>query len=514
MGKINLFKNVFKMKTISKIKIPSNVLLCLDELKKSGFEAYIVGGSVRDYLLSKMPSDWDIATNAVPEKTQKIFESKGLKTFYENSFGTVGVAFPVSRETNAELNYEIIEITTFRSESSYSNYRHPDKVEWSKTIEDDLKRRDFTVNAIALSPSKKTDTIVDPYGGQIDLEGKIIKAVGNPDERFKEDALRIVRAVRLETVLGEGWKIEEQTQKALVENAPLLKNISKERLRDELIKIINSQKAAKGIDSLRKNGLLHYIIPELEEGFGIKQNKHHIYDCYSHNVEALAYSTKRDFSFLVRLASLLHDIGKPATKAGSDENATFYNHEVVGAKMAKTILTRLHFSKKDIEKVYLLVRYHLFYYNIDEVKEASVRRLIKNIGAENVEDLLRLRMADRIGSGCPKAEPYKLRHLKYMIDKVSKDPISVKMLKIDGNDIIKLFDLKPSPLIGWLLEILLEEALKDPSKNVKSAQIKRLKELVGLPEAEIKNLFNDARREVGEIEKSEDKKTRKKYWVQ
>jgi len=187
-----------------------------------------------------------------------------------------------------------------------------------------------------------------------------------------------------------------------------------------------SENASQGIETLRKTGLLKYIIPELEQGVGVKQNKHHIYDCYKHNLECLNYAAKKGFNFHVRMAALLHDIGKPITKKGEGENATFYNHEAIGAKMAEKILNRLKFPKKDVEKIVNLVRYHLFYYNVGEVGESSIRRLIRKAGIENMEDLLQLRMADRIGSGCPKAEPYKLRHLKYMIEKVSKDPISVK----------------------------------------------------------------------------------------
>lgn len=501
--------------TKENIKIPDNVLFCLQALKEKKFSAFIVGGSTRDYLCNIEPTDWDIATDATPEIIQEIFGSKNIKTFYENNFGTVGVAFLINSETKDEKEeYQIIEITTFRSESSYSNNRHPDMVVWAKTIEEDLKRRDFTINAIALSPSKAgKNLIIDPYNGEADIKNKIIRAVGNPDERFSEDALRMIRAIRFEATLGEKWIIEEETKKAITKNANLLKKISQERLRDELIKIINSPKAADSIESLRENRLLQYIIPELEQGYKIPQNKHHIFDCYYHNIEALRYATKKNFDTSLRIASLLHDIGKPASKAGEGENATFYNHEIIGAKMTKVILNRLHFPKKEVEKITALVRYHLFYYNIDEVKEASVRRLIKNIGAENVEDLLKLRMADRIGSGCPKAEPYKLRHLKYMIEKVSKDPISAKMLKVNGTDIMDIYKLKPSPRIGWLLEILLEEVLKNPARNSRETLLEELEKLNKLSDEEIQALASQAKEEVKEIKLEDDKKTRKKYWV-
>ncbi|MFA5310621.1 MAG: hypothetical protein WC386_02945, partial [Candidatus Paceibacterota bacterium] len=260
--------------------IPKNVLFCIDALQKSGFEAYIVGGCTRDFLRGAIPADWDVATDALPEETQKVFEKLKIKTFYENDFGTVGVAFPVKKD-----EFDVIEITTYRNEATYSDSRHPDKVSWSKTIEEDLKRRDFTVNSIAISLKNGSEMqIIDLFDGKSDLENHILRAVGNPNERFREDALRMMRAVRLKTTLGNDWTIEEKTKQAIKDNAPLLKKISQERIRDELIKVINSENAAAGIESLRNKGLLAYIIPELEEGYEVGQNKHHIYDCYKHNL--------------------------------------------------------------------------------------------------------------------------------------------------------------------------------------------------------------------------------------
>jgi len=485
--------------------IPKNVLFCIDALEKSGFEAYIVGGCTRDFLRGASPADWDVATNAKPEQTQKIFEKLKIKTFYENDFGTVGVAFPLKKE-----EYEIIEITTYRNEATYSDSRHPDKVSWSETIEEDLKRRDFTVNAIAISLK---NGIIDLFDGQKDLENHIIKAVGDPNERFKEDALRMMRAVRLKTTLGEDWTIEEKTKQAIRDNALLLTKISQERIRDELEKIINSKNAAQGIESLRNKGLLTYIIPELEEGFEVGQNKHHIYDCYKHNLECLDYASKKGYKFNVRMAALLHDIGKPRTKRGQGTDATFYNHEMVGAQMAEKILNRLRFPKKDTDSIVNLVRYHLFYYNVDEVGESSVRRLVRNVGIENMEDLLQLRMADRIGSGCPKAEPYKLRHFKYMIEKVSKDPISVKMLKINGEEVMKTLKIKPGPKVGMILDVLFEDVLRDPKNNTKAYLKKRLSELGDLNEVELKDLAEKAKEERNKVITKEDQMTKEKYWV-
>jgi poly(A) polymerase/tRNA nucleotidyltransferase (CCA-adding enzyme) len=489
--------------------IPEEVFFCLDSLHQQGFEAYIVGGCTRDFLRGKSPADWDLTTNATPEEIQKVFNDLKIKTFYENDFGTVGVAFPQKKD-----DFEVIEITTYRNEAVYTDSRHPDKVTWSKTIEEDLKRRDFTVNAIAMTIKNRSELeIIDLFNGQEDLKNEIIRAVGTAKERFSEDALRMMRAVRLKTTLGEKWTIEEKTKQAIKDNAPLLEKISKERIRDELIKMINSENAASGIESLRNKRLLSYIIPELEEGFEVGQNKHHVYDCYKHNLECLAYSAKKGFNFHVRIASLLHDIGKPRTKRGEGINSTFYNHEVVGAQITEKVLDRLRFPKKDVIKITNLVRYHLFYYNVDEVGESSVRRLIKNVGLESVEELLQLRIADRIGSGCPKAEPYKLRHLKYMIEKVSKDPVSVKMLKINGQEVINGLKIKPSPKVGMILDILLEDVLKEPKNNTKVYLKKRLKELGKLNDEELNSLAKEAKEEKNKVITKEDQETKEKYWV-
>ena len=404
--------------------IPKEVKSIIEKLQKSslpagrqGFEAYIVGGCVRDFLLDKEPKDWDVTTNAKPEEIQKVFPN----SFYENNFLTVTARTGSKKPELAE-----IEITTYRIEARYSDKRHPDHVQYAKTLEDDLSRRDFTINAMAIELQKTKNKVIDIFDGQKDLKKKIIKTVGNPEERFSEDALRMLRAVRFATILN--FTIEEKTAEAIKKNSIWLEAISKERIRDELLKIIMADKAADGIELLRELGLLKYIVPELLENYGVSQNKHHIYDCYTHALKSLEYTAKKKFNMYVRLAALLHDIAKPKVKAGEGENATFYNHEVVGAKITFQLLNRLKFSKKDVEKITKLVRFHLFYYNVGEVGDSSVRRLVKNVGPENMEELLQVRQADRIGSGVPKAEPYKLRHLKYLIEKVSQDPILPKML--------------------------------------------------------------------------------------
>jgi len=492
--------------------IPNEVKDVIKKLQKGRFEAYIVGGCVRDLLRNVEPDDWDVATNAKPEEIRKIFP----KNFYENKFLTVTV-----QTENQNPKLKEIEITTYRSEAKYTDKRHPDEVKFAKTIEEDLARRDFTVNAIALTEIKnqkskiKNYEIIDLFGGQEDIKNKIIRAVGNPEERFSEDALRMLRAVRFSTTLdgSASWRFEENTERAIQKNASWIRVISKERIRDELFKIIMGGRPAEGIELLRKLSLLKYIIPELEEGYGVTQNKHHIYECYDHNLRSLDFTAKENFNRYVRLAALFHDIGKPRVKKGEGPDATFYNHEVVGAKMTFQILNRLKFPKKEIEKITKLVRYHLFYYNPGEVGESSVRRLIRQVGPENTEELLQVRMADRIGSGVPKAEPYKLRHMRYVIEKVSQDPISVKMLKVNGNDVMKILKIKPGPKIGQILDILLGYVLENPKNDEKEFLEKEIEKLGKLSEKELSSLNQKARKEREEIEMKRDEMTKKKYWV-
>jgi len=479
------------------MQVPKEVKLVLERLKKKGFQAYIVGGCVRDFLQGIEPEDWDVTTNAKPEQIQKVFP----KNFYENKFLTVTV-----QTGSRNLKLKEIEVTTFRVEAKYTDKRHPDEVKFAKTIQEDLARRDFTVNAIAMDSE-----VIDPFQGQADLKEKLIRAVGRPEDRFSEDALRMMRAVRLATTLN--FKIEQNTAKAIKKSSNLLEAISKERIRDELIKIVMSSKAQEGIELLRETGLLKHVIPELEQGYGVSQNKHHIYECYKHAILSLKYAADKGFNMYVRLAALLHDIAKPYVKRGQGENATFYNHEVVGAKMTIQILDRLRFPKKDIEKIAKLVRFHLFYYNVDEVTESSVRRLVRQVGPEDMEELLQVRMSDRIGSGVPKAEPYKLRHLKYVIEKVSQDPISAKMLIVTGNDIMSRLKIKSGPKIGYILDILLGCVLNDPKKNKKEWLVKEIVTLGKLNDKKLEEMAEMSRKERDKIVTKQDQMTKQKYWV-
>ncbi len=486
------------------MNIPKEIQEITNKLRKNGFEAYLVGGCVRDEILGKIPSDWDIATNVKPEEIIKIFP----RNFYNNKFGTVTV------QTNSDNpSLTNVEITPYRTEESYSDKRHPDKVIWTTKIEDDLKRRDFTINAIAYNEDKKT--FVDPFNGQEDAKQEKIKAVGKPNERFSEDPLRIMRAVRLAASLsGNLWQIEEKTKEAIKKNASKISEVSAERIRDEFVKTIMSPLGARGVEIMRRLNILSQIIPEIEEGFGVEQNKHHIYQIYEHNLLSLNYACENNYSREVRIAALLHDVGKTKTKRGKGRNSTFYNHEVVGANMTKKILERLKFPRKEIIKITKLVRYHLFYYDVEEVGESSVRRLLRRIGRESVEELMQVRYCDRIGSGVPKAEPYKLRHLKYLFEKVSRDPISPKMLKISGDDIMKLLNIPPGPKVGKILTCLLSEILKEPRKNSRT-ELKKQILLLGqeMSEQELNRTFNRTRKEIESIRTKKDQMTKKKYWL-
>ncbi|MCK5123569.1 MAG: CCA tRNA nucleotidyltransferase [Candidatus Pacebacteria bacterium] len=484
------------------MNIPKEIISVIEKLEKNGFEAYVVGGCVRDFLLGKKPNDWDITTNAAAEEVQKIFP----ENFYNNKFGTVTV---INKNTKDE-SLKNIEITTYRIDANYSDKRHPDEIKFTPKLEEDLARRDFTVNAIAVKVKSRklrveSYKIIDLFGGQKDLESKIIRAVGDSDKRFNEDALRMLRAVRFAVQLG--FEIEKDTSEAIKKNSALLKFVSQERIRDELEKIILSNKPSEGIELLRKSELLKYIIPELELGVGVSQNRHHIYTIYEHCILSLKHCPSEKLE--TRLASLMHDIAKPQTKVGVGQDSTFYNHDFVGARFAKRILRRLRFPGKVVDKVALLVKNHMFYYSVDEVSEAGIRRIIKRVGRENLKDLMDLRIADRLGSGVPKAKPYKLRHFEYLIEKVSKDPISPKMLKINGRDIMKILDIKQSLKIGAILKVLLSEIIEDPKNNTRKYLEKRVQELNKLSEKEIR----ESEKIIKEKKEEEDLKNKKKFWV-
>jgi poly(A) polymerase/tRNA nucleotidyltransferase (CCA-adding enzyme) len=451
------------------MNMPKEVEEIISKFQAAGFEAYAVGGCVRDLLLGKKPADWDITTSATPEQIQKVFP----KSFYANRFGTVTVLTAAS-----DANMKEIEVTTYRVEADYTDSRHPNKVDFTASLEEDLARRDFTINAMAMKPGNMINgmDIIDLFGGLQDLNKKHIRAVGDPRERFSEDALRLLRAIRFASQLG--FTIESATFTAIQELAATITRVSLERIRDELVKIVMSKQPESGFNMLNESGLLLHILPELAEGVGVEQNKHHIYTVFDHCIKSLQYAADFEYPLHVRLATLFHDIGKPRTRRLQGDDYTFYAHEIVGARMTEKLMQRLKFPNELITKVVHLVRQHMFYYDVGKVTEAGTRRLLRRVGKENFADLVKLRVAERKGSGVPKAHPYRLRHLEYMVEKVSQEPITTGDLAISGTNLIHELKLTPGPIFGGVLNALLAEVLEDPKKNTKEYLLRRAQELL------------------------------------
>ena len=452
-------------------QLPAEVIDILRKLKKAGFDGYLVGGAVRDLLTGRPVDDWDFTTDAIPEEIQKVFPG----SFYDNKFGTVGIPRKKQEARSKEQDeFEVFEITTFRTEHGYSDKRRPDKVEWGKSLEEDLSRRDFTINAMALGESE----VIDPFGGQKDLENKLIRAVGNPNERFSEDALRMMRAIRLGAELGFG--IEDKTLEAIKGNKGLIREISWERIRDEFLKIIQSNFPADGVKLLHSTELLEFILPEFVKGAGVPQGGHHIYDVFTHGLESLRFCPSQDL--WVRLATLLHDVGKPWTMVTRDGKPTFYNHEVVGARMVKVIADRLRFPREKRDFLWKMVRWHMFAYN-PEMTDSAIRRFMRRVGKEDIPKMIELRVGDRKGGGS-KETSWRLEELKSRIAGLMNDPLTVADLKIDGFDVMKALNIKPGPVIGKVLNFLFEEVLEDPAKNNKDYLMSRIPAAVDSPDSQ------------------------------
>ncbi|MBU4223687.1 CCA tRNA nucleotidyltransferase [Patescibacteria group bacterium] len=491
---------------IKKYNIPEIITQTGKALTNEGFDAYLVGGCVRDLLSGNKPKDWDITTNAKPEQIQKIFS----KTVYENKYGTVAVI----NEDVDDSSLRAIEITPYRLESKYSDKRHPDKVSFTCNLEEDLKRRDFTINAMAINMAKGVSReTIDFFGGKKDLKNKVIKAVGNPEDRFNEDALRILRAIRLSTELG--FTIDDETENAIKNCSHLLEIIAKERVREEFVKIVMSQKPSAGIEQMRKFGVLKHISPELEQGYGVGQNKAHKFNVWEHNLFSLEHAALKNWPLEIRLSALFHDVGKPASRRWNKEKGdwTFYNHEVIGAKMTAKILSRLKFPKKTIDLVAKLVRYHLFFSDTEKITLSAVRRTVRNVGPENVWDLMKVRFCDRIGMGRPKETPYRLRKYESMIEEAMRSPLAVSMLKIDGSRVMALLKIPPGPKIGNILHILLEEAIDVPENNTKEWLENRVLELGKLNDKELEKLGKMAKESKVGKEQAEINEIRKRWWV-
>lgn len=492
------------------IKLPKEVLNILEKFQKANYQIYIVGGAVRDLLMGREVSDWDFTTDAKPEEILKLFPDG----FYDNKFGTVGIPLKSGRvksepnkvvgaakhiensgdehELGAEQTHseprgrasgtlrpderarnDVFEVTTMRKEGDYKDHRHPVDVSWTNKIEEDLTRRDFTINALAMDSNLN---IIDPFKGKEDLDKKLIKAVGDPATRFQEDALRLVRAIRIASELE--FDIENNTFKALCKNAHLIKDIAFERIRDELFKIFASGNPYMGIVKLREAGILQIILPELEKASGIIQEgpKHdRVYEILDHSFRTMRETPSSDP--LVKFAALLHDVGKPTThKINPDRNATFYNHDVEGGKLVLEIAKRFNLSKKQTDKLYKLVRWHMFSVSENQT-DSAIRRFIKNVGKENIEDMLALRVGDRLGGDTRKPVSWRMENFKEKIKQVLKKPFTVSDLKINGNDVMETLNIKPGPRVGEILNKLFQEVLEDSSKNNREYLLSRIKQI-------------------------------------
>ncbi len=447
-----------------KVNVPVEVNTIIEKVQKAGFEIYIVGGAVRDVILKKDVYDWDLTSNATPEELVKLFP----EAFYDNAYGTVGIASESGRP---------FEITTFRTEHGYSDSRRPDEISWGKTLAEDLKRRDFTINAMALKPQDKIYEfeLIDLYEGQKDLEKKLIRAVGDPQERFQEDALRMMRAIRIAAELD--FVIEPETLEAIQTNAALIHKIAKERVRDELLKTLASAHPYEGMLLFRESHLMQEILPELEKTFGVDQKspgRHHIHDVGTHSLLSLKFCPATNP--IVRFACLIHDIGKPLTYKKLESGViTFYNHEMVSTKIARRIADRLRLSNKQKEKLVTLVRFHQF--TVDERQtDSAIRRFIRNVGKENLADMLDLRVGDRLGGGASETS-WRLDEFKERLTEVQKQPFTVHDLKITGHEVMKELKLSPGPKVGELLNELFDEVVAKKIENKRQELLRRLKEI-------------------------------------
>lgn len=454
--------------------IPSYVLKVARMLTKEGYEVYLVGGALRDIVMGKVPHDYDLATNALPDEMLEIFP-KSVSTGAR--FGTILALVPDSNGENIQ-----VEVTTFRSESDYVDGRWPSKVEFVSDIDMDLGRRDFTINAMAMDLSSANFDVEgdqewdihDPFGGIADINSKLVRAVGTPIERFKEDGLRAFKACRLASQLD--FEIEEETFKAIKQAIPVAKKVSMERIRDEFMKLLlNSPKPSKGIELMRESGLLNIFLPELLEGYGVEQKLYHADDVYWHSLKTCDLAPDS-----VKLAALLHDIAKPRTDMG---NGHFYGHDSVGADMVGDILKRMKFSKSEIERVKLLIRNHMFYYPhvegevekesmekliLTQWSDSAVRRFLKRVGEENVDDLFKLRIADASSNPKTAFKPEEITELQKHISKVLQEDMALKItdLEIDGED-LKALGVEPGAKMGEILRKLLDMVIEDPLLNTK-----------------------------------------------
>jgi tRNA nucleotidyltransferase (CCA-adding enzyme) len=462
-----------------KVTMPKTAGAILTKLSAAEYEVYITGGVIHDLFLGRPAYDWDFTTSAVPEDILRIFPDG----FYNNRFGTVGV-------TDESLPEKpIFDITTFRTESGYNDRRHPEHVTWGSSLKEDVIRRDFTINAMALKPLSRMKQskdkhmpiteewemeLIDVVGGRNDLEAKIIRTVGDPDERFREDALRMMRAIRIASQLQ--FTIAPETMLSVTANAALIMEISWERIRDELLKILATDYPSEGILLLRNAGLLAHILPELDRAFGVEQKspeRHHLYDVGTHLIQSLKFAPTADP--LIRLATLLHDIGKPPTfkKNAKTGLITFYNHELVGTNMARVVADRLRLSRDQRELIIKLIRWHQF--TVDEHQtDSAIRRFIRNIGPENIDAMLALRVGDRLGGGARETS-WRTEIFKKRLIEVQRVPFRVQDLQINGYDVMRELAVPQGPAIGKILTALFTEVDEEKLPNEREALLTRMR---------------------------------------
>ncbi len=425
--------------------VPSPVVDVLDDLHAAGHAAYVVGGSLRDALCGREPADWDLATDALPEELVALLHG----AVYENRFGTVAV----------RRDADVFEITTFRTEHEYADFRRPHRVEFGKELVADLARRDFTVNAVAWgrAAGDGPNALVDPFGGLDDLDRRVLRAVGDPDARFREDALRMIRAVRLAAALE--FEIEPATLAAIRANAALVAHLSGERIGAELEKLLATPRPSIGLRLAETTGLLAVFGPDLAAQRGIPQRKVPGEDLWDHTLRTVdAAPAERP---VVRLAALLHDIGKPSTLAGG----RFHHHDVVGAGLAEARQRRLRFPRAAADDVAHLVRHHMFWPDPD-LSDAAIRRFLGRVGARNLDNLFALRRADDIGSGMPPDDP-DLAGFRARIDAelAAEAALDRYALVIDGDDLMRELGLEPGPSLGRMIDALVDRVIADPALN-------------------------------------------------
>lgn len=469
--------------------LPEDIEYLCRKFKDNGYEIFLVGGAVRDLIIKGgyqpgvlSESDYDFATSATPDEVMELFKQKGKSHIFTVPTGLVhGTVTVVIRENDNSRHYEV---TTYRIDGAYEDGRHPSSVKFSSSIEEDLSRRDFTVNAMAYDVLEKT--LIDPFGGLKDIEKKNIRTVGKPEERFREDGLRPIRACRLAAQLD--FTIEKETLDCIPGLLDVVSKVSMERVHDELLKLMKSREPSVGLEYLRQCGILKLYIPELLEGYQLDQNEFHRFDVYYHNLYTCDAAPKT--KPLVRLGGLFHDIGKPRAKHYAQQNGNgnvFYNHEIIGERMADRIMKRLKFSNDDLAYVKKLVKMHMFYYTT-EWSDGAVRRFLRKIEGDQktLDDLFDLRKADRIGSGMRAGETEILDRFRDRIVHILEEDNALKVtdLDINGNEIIERFQLKPSKIIGEMLEYMLEKVLDNPEYNRKDKLFEIGEEFLKLPQGE------------------------------